>query len=274
MFKKILYNPQALIGLFLILMLAVVAIVAPFIAPHLPGEMNPEARYAESSSDYPLGGDQLGRCEFSRLIYGARLSLGIAIPTVAVLTILGLIIGSICVYKGGWVDRVFTIIFDIFIAFPALVIAISLIGVLGNSLTVVLLSMIISLWAWYARMARVYCKKEIAKDYVLSAKVAGASDTGILFHHVILNVLPQFMVYACTGISAVIMMISGFSFLGIGLPAGTAEWGAMMNDARSSLYSKPMLIIWPGLFVFAAAAGFTLFGEALRDILTPEDMTI
>lgn len=274
MLKKILHNPQALVGLFLMVILCAAAVFAPLIAPHLPDEMNSSARFAENSADYPLGGDQLGRCEFSRLIYGARLSLGIAIPTVAVLTIFGLIIGSICAYKGGWVDRVFTIICDIFIAFPALVIAISLIGVLGNNLSVVLFSAVISLWAWYARMARVYCKNEAAKDYVLSARVAGASDARILFRHIIPNALPQFMVYACTGVAAVIMLISGFSFLGIGLPAGTAEWGAMMNEARSCLYSHPMLIIWPGIFVFAAAAGFTLFGEAMRDILTPEDVTI
>ena len=274
MLKKILRTPQALIGLFLIVILAFATLFAPLIAPHLPDEINPSARFAEPSANYPLGGDQLGRCEFSRLIYGARLSLGIAIPTVAMLTVLGLIIGSICAYKGGWLDRAFIIICDIFIAFPTLVIAISLIGVFGNNLTVVLFSAVISLWAWYARMARAYCKKEAAKDYVLSAKVAGVSDSGILFRHIIPNALPQFMVYACTGVAAVIMMISGFSFLGIGLPAGTAEWGAMMNDARSSLYSQPMLIVWPGIFVFAAAAGFTLFGEAMRDILTPEDMTI
>lgn len=274
MLKKILHNPQALIGLFLILTLCVAAIFAPLIAPHLPDEINPAARFAKRCLDYPLGGDQLGRCEFSRLIYGARLSLGIAIPTVLALTILGLIIGSICAYKGGWLDRAFMIICDIFIAFPALIIAISLIGVLGNNLIIVLFSAVVSLWAWYARMARVYCKKEAAKDYTLSAKVAGASNMSILFGHIIPNALPQFMVYACTGVAAVIMMISGFSFLGIGLEAGTAEWGAMMNDARSALYSQPMLIVWPGIFVFAAAAGFTLFGEAMRDILTPEDMTI
>ena len=274
MLKKTLHSPQAMIGLFLIVILGVAAVFAPLIAPHLPDEINPSTQFAESSADYPLGGDQLGRCEFSRLVYGARLSLGIAIPTVAVLTILGLIVGSICAYKGGWLDRVFTIVCDVFIAFPALVIAISLIGVLGNNFTVVLFSAVISLWAWYARMARAYCKKEAAKDYVPAAKVAGASDAGILFRHIIPNTLPQFMVYACTGVAAVIMMISGFSFLGIGLPAGTAEWGAMMNEARSSLYSQPMLIVWPGIFVFAAAAGFTLFGEAMRDILTPEDMTI
>lgn len=274
MLKKTLCNPQALIGLLLILTLVIMALFAPHIAPHLPDEMNPNARFAKNSAEYPLGGDQLGRCVFSRLVYGARLSLGIAIPTVFMLTILGLTIGSICAYKGDWLDRVFIIICDIFIAFPALVIAISLIGVLGNKLTVVLFSAVISQWAWYTRMARTYCKKEAAKEYVLSAKVAGATDAGILFGHIIPNALPQFLVYACTGVASMIMMVSGFSFLGIGLPTGTAEWGAMMNDARSSLYSQPMLIVWPGIFIFAAAAGFTLFGEAMRDILTPEDMTI
>lgn len=274
MLKKTLRSPQAMLGVFLISILCIAAVFAPVIAPHLPDEMNASARFAESSPEYPLGGDQLGRCEFSRLLYGARLSLGIAIPTVAALTIVGLIVGSICAYKGGWWDRVFTVICDIFIAFPALVIAMSLIGVLGNDISVVLISAVVSLWAWYVRMARIYCKKEAAKDYVLSARTAGASDAGILFRHIIPNALPQFLVYACTGVAAVIVMVSGFSFLGIGLPAGTAEWGAMMNEARSCLYSQPMLIVWPGIFVFVAAAGFTLLGEAMRDILTPEDMTI
>lgn len=274
MLRKILHNPQAIIGLLLILILCMAAIFAPLIAPHLPDEINTAARFAKASFEYPLGGDQLGRCELSRLLYGARLSLGIALPTVAVLTVVGLIVGSVCAYKGGRWDRVFTIVCDIFIAFPALVIAISLIGALGNNVAVVLISAVVSLWAWYARMARIYCKKEAVKEYVLSARVAGGSDAGILFRHVIPNALPQFLVYACTGVASVIMMVSGFSFLGIGLPAGTAEWGAMMNEARACLYTQPMLIVLPGVFVFVATAGFTLFGEAMRDILTPEDLTI
>ena len=274
MFKKTLRSPQAMIGLLLIVFLCVSAVFAPVIAPHSPDEINPSAKFAEPSAEYPLGADQLGRCEFSRLIYGARLSLGIAIPTLVALTLVGLIVGSFCAYKGGWADRIFTIVCDIFIAFPALIIAISLIGALGNSVTIVLLSAIISMWAWFVRMARTYCKKEAAKDYVLSAKLAGASEAGVLYHHIMPNVLPQFMVYACTAVAAVIMMVSGFSFLGIGLSVGTAEWGAMMNEARDFLYSRPMLIVWPGVFILAAAAGFTLFGEAMRDILTPEDATI
>lgn len=274
MLKKTLHNPQAVVGLILILLLCLMAVFAPVIAPHSPDAIHGAARFTPASLSYPLGGDQLGRCEFSRLVYGARLSLGIAVPTVGILVILGMLIGCACAYFGGLVDRIFTVLCDIFIAFPSLVIAVSLIGVLGNGIRVVLLSAIVSLWAWYVRIARTYCKTEAAKDYILSARIAGASDLNVVFHHLIPNVLPQFLVYACTGIASVIILISGFSFLGIGFPAGTAEWGAMMNEARTHLYSHPMLIVWPGIFVFAAAAGFTLFGEALRDILTPEDITI
>lgn len=274
MLRKILHNPQAVVGLILILLLCLMAVFAPVIAPHRPDAIHGAARFTPASFSYPLGGDQLGRCEFSRLVYGARLSLGISVPTVGILVILGMLIGCACAYFGGLVDRVFTVICDIFIAFPSLVIAVSLIGVLGNGIKVVLLSVLVSLWAWYVRIARTYCKTEAAKDYILSARIAGANDLNVVFRHLIPNVLPQFLVYACTGIASVIILISGFSFLGIGFPAGTAEWGAMMNEARTHLYSHPMLIIWPGIFVFAAAAGFTLFGEALRDILTPEDITI
>ena len=274
MIKKILQKPQAVIGLILIILMLITAIFAPVIAPHNPEELNPLLKHEPLSAEYPLGNDQLGRCEFSRLVYGARYSLGISIPVLLVLGFFGLFIGSISAYYGGKADRFITLVCNIFIAFPALMIAIALIGSFGNSLQNIMTALVVSMWAWFVRMARSYCLLESKKDYVVSAKVAGANDMSIIFRHIIPNALPQFLVYVVTGVATMILTVSSFSFLGLGLPAGTAEWGAMMNDARRSMYSNPMLIVWPGIFIFITASGFTLFGEALRDILAEEDKTV
>lgn len=274
MIRKILHNPQAIIGLILILCILIMAICAPLIAPHNPEELNPILKHEPASNEYPLGNDQLGRCEFSRLVYGARYSLGISMPVLLILGFIGLFVGAMSAYYGGKVDQVIAFMCNIFIAFPALMIAIALIGSLGNSLQNIMIALIVSMWAWFVRMARSYCLLESKKDYVISAKVAGATDLSILFRHIISNALPQFLVYLVTGVASMILMVSSFSFLGLGLPSGTAEWGAMMNDARGSMYANAMLIVWPGVFIFITATGFTLLGESLRDILSAEDKTV
>ncbi len=274
MTKKILKNPQAIIGIVLIATMIFMALFAPVLSPHPPEEVNPANKNQGFSREYPLGTDRLGRCELSRLIYGARYSLGIALPSLFLLALVGMFIGAMTAYFGKTVDKVFVIICNIFIAFPAIMIAISLIGTFGNSITTVMISIVVSMWAWFVKMGRSFCLLESKKDYIISAKMAGCSHVRILIRHIIPNALPQFMVYVVTGVSSVILMVSGFSFLGLGLPSGTAEWGAMMNDARTSMYSNPSLIVLPGIFILMTAAGFTLFGEALRDILSMEDVTV
>jgi peptide/nickel transport system permease protein len=111
----------------------------------------------------------------------------------------------------------------------------------------------------------------MGKDYILAARISGCNTGKLVFRHLIPNILPQFLVYVSTGVASSIIMVSSFAFLGLGLPSGTPEWGAMLNDARTALYSHPELLIYPGLCIFVTAAGFNLFGEALRDILTPEE---
>lgn len=271
---KALKRPQAIMGLIIIITISIFALFADVIATNNPEDINPTMRYASNSSEFPMGTDQLGRCIFSRLVYGARYSLGIALPALLALGFIGLLLGSASAYKGGKTDRILIIICDIFMAFPAMLIAMSLIGSLGNSVYNITISLVASMWAWYIRMARSLSLIEVNKDYVTSAKISGARSFNILFHHIIPNVLPHFAVYICTGVSGMIVIVSAFSFLGLGLPAGTAEWGAMMNDARASLYSAPKLIILPGFCIFITAAGFTLVGEAFRDEGVGEDKSI
>ena len=247
MLRKIWRNPQAVIGLGLIVLICAVAILAPLLAPHAPDEVNPLMKYQAPSADYPLGTDQLGRCELSRLLYGARASLGLALPILILLGGIGLILGMMTACIGGWFDRVVTGISQVFIAFPTLIIAVAIIGVLGNGLQNIIWAVVISMWA------------------------SGCGMWQLIVHHLIPNILPQFLVYFSTGVASAILTVSSFSFLGLGLPSGTAEWGAMLEEAQVALYSHPELLIYPGICIFIAAAGFNLFGEALRDILQPQE---
>ena len=271
MLRKIWRNPQAVIGLGLIVLICAVAILAPLLAPHAPDEVNPLMKYQAPSADYPLGTDQLGRCELSRLLYGARASLGLALPILILLGGIGLILGMMTACIGGWFDRIVTGISQVFIAFPTLIIAVAIIGVLGNGLQNIIWAVVISMWARFMQLIRTYAKTELGRDYIVAARVSGCGMWQLIVHHLIPNILPQFLVYFSTGVASAILTVSSFSFLGLGLPSGTAEWGAMLEEAQVALYSHPELLIYPGICIFIAAAGFNLFGEALRDILQPQE---
>ncbi|MFC6650744.1 ABC transporter permease subunit [Paenibacillus rhizoplanae] len=270
MIKRTFTNKQALLGITIIIALTLAAAAAPLLSPHNPNRIDVLHKYLPASSAYPLGTDQLGRCVFSRLLYGARYSLGIAVPMMLLLGGIGIVLGTAAAYIGGKVEQCFLIICDIFMAFPPLVVVMSLVGALGEGISNILLAILFSMWVWFAKIVRTYAGMEMSKDYITASRIAGCSDARIIFHHVIPNIFPQFIVYLSTGIASLILMVSSFSFLGLGFPAGTPEWGAMLSEARSSVYSHPLLLLYPGLCVLLAAAGFNLFGEALRDITTPE----
>lgn len=271
MVKKILRNKQALAGLMLILFVLTIAVLAPVIAPNNPNTIDAVNRFKPGSRGFPLGTDHLGRCVLSRLIFGARYSLSISLPTLMALAAIGLSVGTTAAYIGGRIERVFLIICDIFMAFPSLIIVMSLTGALGQGVKIILFSVIFSMWVWYAKVIRTYAAVEIAKDYIMAAKIAGCGGPRIVLCHIIPNILPQCIVLLCTGIASLILMISGFSFLGLGLAAGTPEWGAMLNQAKSNFYSHPELVIYPGICILITTAGFNLLGEALRDIISPAE---
>lgn len=271
MIKGVFKNKQALIGLSLILLVTILAVFAPFIAPNDPYKIDAVNKFLPANREYPLGTDQLGRCVLSRLIFGARYSLGIAVPTLLALSIIGLVTGTAAAYIGGWFERVFLIICDIFMAFPPLIVVISLSGAMGQGVSMILAAVIFSMWVWYAKVIRTYAGIEKAKDYVLASKIAGCSGTRIILLHLIPNILPQCLVLLSTGIASLILMVSGFSFLGLGFLVGTPEWGAMLGQARSSFYSHPNLVIYPGICILITSAGFNLFGEALRDVISPKE---
>ena len=163
------------------------------------------------------------------------------------------------------------ILCDILMAFPLIVIAMALVSAVDNSVASVIIAIGISMLAWFLRMVRSYAKTECGKEYIEAARISGASGLRIVLRHLIPNVLPQFVVYFTTGIATAIMSVSSFAFLGVGLIAGTPEWGAMLNEARNSVYSNPALLIYPGICLIVCCAGFNLLGEGLRDAIGKED---
>lgn len=264
-------KPQMMAGAAIIGIFVLIAVLAPVFAPNDPYATDLTMRNAVPSKDFPLGCDQMGRCVFSRVLYGARYSLGLSVPVLILLGAVTLFIGCYTSYKDGVIDEIAGWICDILMAFPLIVIAMALVSSMDNAIFCVIVAISISMFAWFLRMARSYAKTECGKEYIESARVSGASELRIVARHLIPNVLPQFLIYFTTSIATTILAVSSFAFLGIGLIAGTPEWGAMLNDARNSIYTNPRLIVYPGICLVLCCAGFNLLGEGLRDSIGKEE---
>ena len=246
MIHKLLKRPQAIIGLCLIAIVIVIAIAAPAFSPHDPELVNLSQKYAQPDAEYPLGTDQLGRCTLSRLLYGARYSIGISLPVLLILSVIGLIVGTFSACAGEKADHFITILCDVFIAFPSLIIAIAVIGVLGNGLQNIAVSVVIATWAWFVRIVRSYSVQEMGKDYILAARISGCNTGKLVFRHLIPNILPQFLVYVSTGVASSIIMVSSFAFLGLGLPrdvllpyGGRRSCKRLFRQSAKSPYRRP-----------------------------------
>lgn len=271
MFHKILANKQLLFGLSLIIIFIIIAIFAPLIAPNNPYEVEISKKFLTPSHNFPLGTDQLGRCVLSRLIYGARYSLSIAFPSIFILALISTIVGTISAWFEGLLDKLILLLCDVFMAFPPIVIVLSLLGILGQGSLNLIISIVLSMWIWFVKVIRSYVLIEKRKNYIIAAKISGCSSIEIIVKHIFPNIAPLIVVYFSTGIAAIILMISGYSFLGVGLSENIPEWGIMLSNSKQYLYSNPTLIIYPGLCILLTSAGFNIFGESLRDVLSPKE---
>ena len=271
MAKRFFQNRTAVFTTFAVLLIALIGIFAPVIAPNDPYETNIINKFASYSVQYPLGTDELGRCILSRLIYGARASLSIALPTLLLLAVISTVVATLCAYIGGALDRIFEVVSNIFMAFPPFLVAITLVGLFESKAVSIVLSIVIAMWVWNARVVRTHVLRERNQSYVITCRMSGCSELRIVFRHIIPNILPHLLVLYSTGLSSIIIMISSYAFLGLGLETGTAEWGAMFVNANKLMFSHPQFLVYPGLCILFAAAGFNLFGEALRDICAPRE---
>jgi len=264
------HSPSGRIGLALTLFLFVVALAAPLIAPADSTAQNLPQRLAAPSAAHWMGTDQLGRDILSRVIFGTRVSMLVSMCVVLGAALVGLTIGSLAGYFGGWLDRLMNIVFiNAFLSSPGILLAIAFAAFLGPGLGKVILALVITGWSGYARLARAQVLQAKEMEYILAARSLGASDARILARHLLPNILQPVLVQATIAMAGAILAESTLSFLGVGVIAPMPSWGAMLNDARSHLFDAPHLVIFPALAVMAAVLAFNLLGDALRDWLDP-----
>lgn len=257
-------------GFFLTMVLVFLAIAAPWLAPADPTAQHLVIRLAGPSASHWMGTDQLGRDIFSRIIYGARVSMLVSVSVVVGAGIIGLAIGSLAGYFGGWFDRVVNIILiNAFLSFPGILLAIAFAAFLGPGIDKVIFALILTGWAGYARLARAQILQAKELEYVLAARSLGASNARILIRHLLPNILQPVLVQATIAMAGAILAESTLSFLGLGVLAPMPSWGSMLNDARSHLFDAPHLVIFPALAIMAAVLAFNLLGDALRDWMDP-----
>ncbi|MEQ1876614.1 MAG: ABC transporter permease [Bdellovibrionia bacterium] len=262
---KLTYIGGALIALMLI-----AALFAPLIATHDPGEMNLPKQFESPSSEHYFGLDQNGSDIFSRAVYGARISLGVAISVVSVSVLIGLLLGSISGYLEGWPDMLLMRFIDMLHAFPGFLLAIALVAVLGPSIKNLIFAMCLTGWTGYARLVRAEILHLKQRDYVLAARATGAGPVRVVLLHLWPNLVGPLTVQATFGMAGTILTESGLSFLGLGAPPSEPTWGSLLNAGRRALVEAPHLSLFPGLAIFLLVLGFNLFGDGLRDLLDPK----
>ena len=258
------------IGLALVVLLAVGALGAPWLSPHDPTAQQLELRVAGPSLAHPLGTDALGRDVLSRLLWGARASLGTAAAVMALVLTVAVAVGLVSGFYGGWLDQLLMRLVDLLMAFPGIILALAVAGVLGPGLTNVMLAVAAVSWVEYARVIRGMALAAREREHVLAARALGADDRRIIARHVLPSLAGQIVVLATLDMGRVILTISGLNFLGLGAQPPTPEWGAMLNDGRPFLQLAPQLMILPGLAISLAVLGCNLLGDGLRDVFDPQ----
>ncbi|CAM3688924.1 staphylopine uptake ABC transporter permease subunit CntC [Marinicrinis lubricantis] len=271
--KNIFKDKIAAASLLMIAAVVVVGILAPLFAPHDPEEVNMELRYAGSTWEYWLGNDHLGRCILSRMIYGIQPSVLWVLAALAVSVAVGAILGLVAGYFRGKVDAFIMRICDMMLSFPEYVMTLALIGVFGVGLTNILIAFIFMKWAWFARVIRTSVMQYAEQDYVKFARAVGTPYWTIICRHIVPVTLSDIAVISSSAMGSMVLQITGFSFLGLGVQAPTAEWGMMLNEAREVMFSRPELMLAPGLAIIVVVSAFQFLSDALQVALDPKLFT-
>ncbi|MDZ5610445.1 nickel ABC transporter permease subunit NikC [Bacillus pseudomycoides] len=250
---------------FTLIILFILTILAPWISPHDPIQVNLALKLKQPSMEYPLGTDYLGRCNLSRLLHGARISLGIASLIFISSLGIGLLIGTFAGYKGGRIDLILMRFCEGVMAFPNLVLILGLVGIFGPGMKQVILAMVLVQRVYYARMFRGLVLSLKEQNFITAARINGSSQWKIIRRHIIPNVLPPIVVMGTLEMGWAIMDISALSFLGLGIQPPTPEWGAMIHEGKSYIRSNPELMIYPGVMIMLVVITFNVLGEALSD---------
>ena len=263
-------NPTAMIGLCIIILLLLTALFAPLLATHSPTAQVLSDRLQPPSAEHWLGTDELGRDIWSRIVHGSRLTLYIIGIVAVIVGPVGLAVGTIAGYMGGWVDRVLMRITDIFLAFPRLILALAFVAALGPGIENAVIAIAITVWPPYARMARAETLTIRKADYISAVRIQGASTARIVGRHVVPMCLSSLIVRLTLDMAGIILTAAGLGFLGLGAQPPLPEWGAMISSGRQYLLDQWWVATMPGLAIFITSLGFNLLGDGLRDTLDPK----
>ena len=268
-FQRLLRVRLAALGLFIILVLITCAIFAPLLAPKDPGAANGYRALEGPSRDFWLGTDYLGRDILSRLIYGSRISLFVAVVSIGITVAIGVPLGLASGYIRGKVDTVFMRLMDTLYAFPPLLLALALVAALGPSIFNVIIAVGIIMIPTFSRLARAQTLSVREQTYVFAARAIGSSTSRILARHIWPNIMAAIIVQSSLGMAVAILAESSLSYMGVGVRPPTATWGVMLAEGYPHLESYPLLSIIPGMAIFLTVLSLNLLGDALRDVLDP-----
>ncbi len=261
---------MAFLGGLLLLGFVIAALSAPWITRYDPAQLDLGHRLAAPGPGHVFGTDELGRDIFARVVYGARISLSVAVSVVGLSLSVGLLAGSVAGFYGGWMDTLLNVyVSNAFLALPGILLAIAFVAFVGPGLENVVLALALSGWVNYARLVRAQVMAMREREFVEAARALGASDLRILSRHVLPNIVQPVIVQAAIGMAGAVLAEATLSFLGLGVPAPAPSWGAMLNDARSHLFDSPHLVIFPAAAVMLMVLSFNFIGDALRDRMDP-----
>jgi peptide/nickel transport system permease protein len=269
--RRLRRNPTALAGGVIVLLFLVVAIAAPLLAPYEPNVSSWLTVRKPPTAAHWMGTDDVGRDVMSRLIHGSRASLSAGIISVAIALLIGVPLGVLAGYYGGWLDAVISRVTEAVLACPFLILAIALAAFLGPSLTNAMIAIGISAAPIFVRLARGQVLSVKTEDYVQGARAVGCSDFRIIRRYILPNIFPPLLVQSTLTIATAIIAEASLSFLGLGQQPPDPSWGSMLNTAKNFITQAPWMAIWPGVAIFVVVFGFNILGDGLRDALDPRD---
>ncbi|HEY4382524.1 MAG TPA: ABC transporter permease [Acidobacteriaceae bacterium] len=268
--NRIAQQPLAAFGVLLLAGFVLCAVFAPWLAPQDPARLDLGARLLSPGHGHLFGTDALGRDILSRTLYGARISLIVAVSVVSLSLAIGLLAGLASGFYGGWIDTVLNVyVTNAFLALPGILLAIAFVAFLGPGLFNLILALAISGWVGYARLVRAQVMAVKEREFVEAARALGASNVRVVYRHILPNIIQPLIVQAAIGMAGAVLAEATLSFLGLGIPPPAASWGSMLNDGRSHLFDSPHLVVFPAMAVMLAVLSFNFIGDALRDFLDP-----
>ena len=271
--RLVLRDPSACVGVAILVLILGAAMFAPLLSRHSPYTVVVSRRLAPPSRSFPFGTDELGRDQFARILYGGRTSLVAALAATVMVSVIGLTLGMLAGYLGGAIDMLISRVIDVLLSFPSFLLALAITGVLGRGLRNVVLAVVVSSWAGFARLVRSSVLAEQRRPYVEAASALGGSRRHTMFRHLLPNIMGSVSVFIALEIGGMLGILSAFSFLGLGIMPPFPEWGSMLAEARSFVSVAPYMIIVPGAAIFLVVLGCNLVGDRLRDILDPRTIT-